>query len=562
MLSLDFDFSPLSQTLPALADPLPRNHVRKSLSQGDAGTAETIHEMQKLVSTGKRLDITREFLGKILHGEYPGLQNCPQKDYLCYARNIYLFYRDHIKYVYDPHLVEYLERPRILLKNKIGDCDSKVISMVATWEAAGLEGQFITIKSDPDRKNEYSHVYARVFVPKYGWIVADPTMPKKDFGWEPEFFFFRKYWHGSTDSLNTPLDTQDSVKPGLFGVGMGMFDCKATTSELSGLAGLARNAISPRPPIQRRVKPARGKFKYGGVVHGLEGGGGGHHHHHGGRRRGWGWGGGWGPGWGYGGPLVIEVPVVVGTTDEISVVPEVDPYSVDPGSDENFYDVVPRGAIAMRGLGEERGTVEILTDVYNGTAAKRMDDADAELVRQTLTVNDAASKARYLPAQQQQVALSKIAQSRAAIAGEREKLLAAMGKYNNLVSEMNRWLPASSRLAPTKSKVGMVGLGYLPLAAGQIGLLAAAALAFATAFSIAMGAIGSGRSIIQDLSDTMRSFGAAVNDVGSGAQKAAEAAYSVAKIAALGLAGYLIYQNRNQISSAVGSAFKRVKARV
>src|SRR5262245_32387706 len=114
-----FDLSILPGQLAPMHGNLSAGHRRVWIPGGDQGTADTIKLMQELVTKYKREDSVREIVGKILTGQIQGIPKCEQKDYLCYAKSIYLYFRDHITYAYDPHLVEYLEEPRILLKNKI-----------------------------------------------------------------------------------------------------------------------------------------------------------------------------------------------------------------------------------------------------------------------------------------------------------------------------------------------------------------------------------------------------------------------------------------------------------
>lgn len=190
---------------------LPSNHERQHLPDGIAGTEQTISIMQKLVSDGKRDIKIRELVGQIVNGEIEGIPACKSKDYACYAKAMYLFCRDKIKYVYDPHLVEYVETPRRILETKVADCDSNCILLGSLYQNAGLECQFVTIKADPSRRDEYSHVYMRVKVPRVGWVTADPTMPTKWFGWEPPGAWEKRYWPGSTDELEFDLDTQPSI---------------------------------------------------------------------------------------------------------------------------------------------------------------------------------------------------------------------------------------------------------------------------------------------------------------------------------------------------------------
>lgn len=174
--------------------------------------------MQKMVSQGKRDDEVRKEIGKILNGAYDDLPKCANKDHLCYAQAVYTFARDHIKYAYDPHLVEYVESARRILRNKIADCDSIVILMAAMLENIGLATQFVTIKADPERPDEFSHVYLRVKIPNVGWVALDPTMPNKNFGWEAPGNHPTKYWPGSTDEAQMPVDQGPTVQPGMFGM--------------------------------------------------------------------------------------------------------------------------------------------------------------------------------------------------------------------------------------------------------------------------------------------------------------------------------------------------------
>lgn len=201
----------LADDLVATYGLLPSNHERQFLPDGLAGTEKTIAIMQKLVSDGKRDIQVRELVGKIINGEIEGIPGCKSKDYACYAKSIYLYCRDKIKYVYDPHIVEYVEVPKRILQTKVADCDSICVLMGSMFENAGLEAQFVTIKADPSRRDEFSHVYMRVKVPRVGWIVADATMPTKWFGWEPPGAWEKRFWPGSTDELEYPMDKQPSV---------------------------------------------------------------------------------------------------------------------------------------------------------------------------------------------------------------------------------------------------------------------------------------------------------------------------------------------------------------
>jgi hypothetical protein len=190
---------------------LPSNHERRYLAEGLKGTEQTIRIMQELVTDGKRDIEVRKLVSDIIGGKIEGLPNCESKDYTCYVKAMYQFCRDKIKYLYDPHIVEYVETPRRILQTKVADCDSNCVLLASMLENAGFETQFVTIKADPDRRDEFSHVYLRVKIPRRGWYVADPTMPKKWFGWEPEGAWGKRYWPASTDELEFPIEMSDSI---------------------------------------------------------------------------------------------------------------------------------------------------------------------------------------------------------------------------------------------------------------------------------------------------------------------------------------------------------------
>lgn len=175
-----------------LPSPLPAKHSRELISGGNAGTAQTIRRMRDLVTQGKRDFRVRTVVGQVIAG-------CPPKDYECYARSIYHFCRDEIKYAFDPNGVELLEAPYRILESRVADCDSIVMLFAAMCESIGLPVEFVTIKADRMRPSEFSHVFARVKVPGHGWISADLTMPDQQFGWTPGQEFPRKTWPSSHD---------------------------------------------------------------------------------------------------------------------------------------------------------------------------------------------------------------------------------------------------------------------------------------------------------------------------------------------------------------------------
>lgn len=211
---------------------LPADQVREYIPDGDAGTAETIKRMQQLVGRGKRDKEVRVKVGEII-------APCQNKNHLCYLKALYEFSKTKIKYAFDPNMVEFIENPAYVLRSKIADCDSIVVVLCSMAEGIGLASEFVTVKADPQRPNEFSHVYCRSMVPGVGWVSMDPTMPKQNFGWEVPGAFPRKYWHASPDDKGTPDSTPSISEADLAGA-LSTADAKYS-NQLTGLrmSGLA-----------------------------------------------------------------------------------------------------------------------------------------------------------------------------------------------------------------------------------------------------------------------------------------------------------------------------------
>ena len=439
-----------------MALPLPSGHTRRLIAEGAKGTAQTIQVMQEMVNSYKANNNVRKVCAD-------AIQSCRPKDYYDYAKKCYEWVRDNIKYAYDPHLKEFCESPEKLLQNRIGDCDSQDMLLCSMFENLGFPAQYVTIKADPSRPDEYTHVYTRVKIPKIGWVVADPIMPEKWFGWEPPYPQGKKYWPASSDERSQPVDTSPSVR--VDGPGQApqpVFDLGI--SGLSGLSDLGR---------------------------------GGHGHHGGGRGRGGRWGGGygWGPGYGYGydEPDIYVLPVVVDgrvpTPDLVAVVPEEDgetqalenpamDYSAGMGrmaafGDGVFYTITNAVSTALNPIGNvidtissyatgsnlsTAGKIALATSVVDGSLARDINAKRAKLS----TNSDLAYK--YVQAAKKtnnSKALSAANAFAAAARDEQYALNDLVAKYNEVSSVIN----SASGGYYTPPKIGLNALPAVPITA-------------------------------------------------------------------------------------------------
>ncbi len=450
------DLPNTTESLSPLGRALPCGTTRHLIKDGPAGTAQTIAMMQKLVNSGKRDNKIRELCGQILNPKN-GTRPCASKDYFCYAKALYEYVKTKILYAYDPNGVEYLEKASVVASNGIADCDSMDILLCSMFEHVGLQSQFVTIKADPNRPNEFTHVFTRVMIPKMGWVCADPIMPDKWFGWEPPFPNGRKYWAATSDALNQTLDESPSIpfpSPGQPGQSMDF-------SPVDGMSGL-------------------GSLGRGG-------------HGHGGRgRRNWGGGGyGWGgPGYWGGGfdDNVYILPVVAATLpmpDQMNMfmVPEDDTdvqalenplmeQSSGMGHVGGFIDDAVnkvKGAIGIvagaAGVSPDITQVAanaILGSFANGTEAKKLNAQRQKIYSYVDKATAALNKAKALPDSSpiKSAAISAANALRSAAYDQQYALNDAMANYNKLAAFINN-LPYTGSVVPALN-----GMSGWPLAVG------------------------------------------------------------------------------------------------
>jgi len=98
----------------------------------------------------------------------------------CYAKAMYLFVRDNIKYVQDPD-GEYIEGPKAVLLSGSADCDGQAVLLYALLKSVGVESRIAVT-------NDHAFVQAKLptkvyfYRPVMKWVSMDPTCKSCDFG--------------------------------------------------------------------------------------------------------------------------------------------------------------------------------------------------------------------------------------------------------------------------------------------------------------------------------------------------------------------------------------------
>lgn len=154
----------------------------KEIPDGYHGTAATIKEMQKLA---RAASIDPKFVSWCRSI----VADLPPKDYYGEAKRIYDVVKKHVRYVLDPRGMEMVQDPRhVIFVEGQEDCDGHATTIAAIALALGHGAAFKTVAVDPDRPDEFSHVYPLIGIQKgmgEEWIAADTTQKSGYFGWEP-----------------------------------------------------------------------------------------------------------------------------------------------------------------------------------------------------------------------------------------------------------------------------------------------------------------------------------------------------------------------------------------
>jgi len=154
------------------------------IPSGEAGTVETLKIMKDLVlgSWGHRNPEVAMLAQQIV-------SDLPSKDYKAEAQALFDFMREHVRYRLDPAGLEYVSTPwHTLLVSGNEDCDGHAVAIAALAMSLGHRAAFRTVKGDPNRPEQWSHVYGVIGITQNGqteWLTADSTQKEAFLGWDP-----------------------------------------------------------------------------------------------------------------------------------------------------------------------------------------------------------------------------------------------------------------------------------------------------------------------------------------------------------------------------------------
>lgn len=162
---------------------------RAPLLDGDAGTAQTVRLMRKLIDQALNDPQFIRFSVELV-------RHIPAYDDYGEVFSLFQWVQGHIRYTKDPVTKELLTPPLELLKKRAGDCDDIAMLMGALAIALGYPARLVTVAAQPDYPNDFSHVYTEVEVPAGSgrWVAVDAARPNSQFGLQPPVYFRKRVW--------------------------------------------------------------------------------------------------------------------------------------------------------------------------------------------------------------------------------------------------------------------------------------------------------------------------------------------------------------------------------
>lgn len=164
--------------------------VVTTVPDGDEGTAQTLSYAKQLIDEGVREPAVRALALKYIQRLGVPAWNKSGELYAIFAGVLKDFkFRD------DPAGTELLQPVLGILEKRAGDCDDlNVILLCSLLGSIGFSTRAVTVKADPQRPEEDSHVYMQAQLPSGEWVALDVARQSPRFGREPERFWDKKVW--------------------------------------------------------------------------------------------------------------------------------------------------------------------------------------------------------------------------------------------------------------------------------------------------------------------------------------------------------------------------------
>lgn len=126
--------------------------LRLRIPSGDAGADVTARALRQLIEHGKRDPRIRQAAVSVLKAS-----DVAAHDRWGEVRALHGWVQRNVRYVQDPHQIEYVQTPRVILDTMTGDCDDYTVFLGALLETVGYPVDIKVVGRD--RRRPFHHVY-------------------------------------------------------------------------------------------------------------------------------------------------------------------------------------------------------------------------------------------------------------------------------------------------------------------------------------------------------------------------------------------------------------------
>lgn len=181
---------------------------RAWLSDGDLGTAQTIDKIRKLVHDGMTDQFVNRWAIWIVRGS-----GVPQFDFDGEQRGIFAWVMNSIRFVRDVFNIETIRSAREILTVQAGDCDCiNAVLLPSLLMTIGNNVRLVTIATDPQRPQEFTHIYCEVQGQDGSWIPIDSARIAAKFGRGPNHWFRMRRWSLTDNSYEDVQSGQGAAR--------------------------------------------------------------------------------------------------------------------------------------------------------------------------------------------------------------------------------------------------------------------------------------------------------------------------------------------------------------
>jgi hypothetical protein len=230
--------------------------VSAPLRDGDAGTEQTIAAI--------RAKLQEAFADPSIRAAAIAIaRSAPPMNAAAQVQAVYQWVVQNIRFVNDPPGHELVQAADFTLLHRAGDCDCITTLVLSLLGGMGIDGDLVTVATDPERPNEFSHIYPRAYTGNQT-IAVDAAREletgKPSFGKEPTAYYRKRIWdlapggsYQDFPATATPPALQSSgnglgrfLSTGRFAMGSRSLYGRPAPGLAGGRLGYALKSVAPR----------------------------------------------------------------------------------------------------------------------------------------------------------------------------------------------------------------------------------------------------------------------------------------------------------------------------